>query len=131
LKRIKEKLAENKISLNEKARRSEDESDKKRIADRDAIRAKVKQPDEKVYEITLDNVDKPDLQPVKNEPKAAADPDQDNPDDPADDDTISGKKPAVDPQKSETLNILNDLIDLSKPAKTASADKPSPTPASN
>lgn len=126
LTRIKTKLADNKISLNEKARRAEDAANKERTDKREAARAKRKAPDEKVYEITLDNVDKPDLQPVKNDVKPKPDPDSQNPDGTDDEDPAAAKKPAIDPEKTETLNILNDLIDLSKTAKTASAATPTP-----
>lgn len=128
LARIKKKLADNTISLNEKVRRAEIEADKERNDKRDAARAKRKAPDEKAFEITLDNADKPDLQPVKNETKPPSDSDTDEGDGSDDEDPNASKKPAIDPQKTETLNILNDLIDLSKPPKTAAADKPSPTP---
>ena len=126
LARIKTKLAQNTISLNEKERRAEDAADKDRTDKREAARTKRKAPDEKVYEITLDNVDKPDLQPVKNDVKPHTDPDAQNPDGTDEEDPLASKKPAVDPQRAETLNILNDLIDLSKPAKTASAATPTP-----
>lgn len=126
LTRIKAKLKENTISLNEKGRRAEMQEDKERTDKREAAREKRKAPDEKVYEITLDNVDKPDLQPVKNDVKPdAADADPDSTDD-ASDDPLAGKKPVVDPQKTKSLNILNDLIDLSRPPKTASVEKPAP-----
>jgi hypothetical protein len=38
-----------------------------------------------------------------------------------DDDSTSGKEPAIDPERDESLNILADLVDLSKGPKTASA----------
>jgi carboxyl-terminal processing protease len=124
LARIKQRLADNKLSLNEKARRAEDLANKNRTDEREAARAKRKLPDEKIFEITLDNVSKPELQPVKNDPVKKIDPDS-NSDDDTDDDTLTAKKPAVDPQKTESLNIINDLIDLSShPAKTASVEKP-------
>ncbi|HWB59126.1 MAG TPA: carboxy terminal-processing peptidase [Chthoniobacteraceae bacterium] len=128
LARIKAKLASNTISLNEKERRAEDAADKERNDKRDAARAKIKAPDEKAYEITLDNVDKPDLQPVKNEVKGPTedDPNPTDSDDNSGGDATASKKPVIDPQKAEALNILNDLIDLSKSAKTASAATPTP-----
>jgi len=52
----------------------------------------------------------------------------------ADSDLVAGigggddtKEPAIDPERDETLNILTDLVDLSRGPKTASAnvDKPS------
>jgi len=32
------------------------------------------------------------------------------------------KEPAIDPERDETLNILSDLVDLSRGPKTASAN---------
>jgi len=122
---IKKKIADNTTSLNEKIRRQEIADAKAKTDKRTAERAKLKKPDEKVFEITLDNVDKPDLQPVKNDVKkaAAADPDAAAPDDADDDDVAAKKAPVVDPQKTESLNIVNDLIDLSGAPKTASTVK--------
>jgi hypothetical protein len=85
--------------------------------------------------LTLDSVDKPNLQLImfpgklaaaktkgvspKAAPEAATD---------ADDDVTSGtsddnsKDPVIDPERDETLNILGDLVDLSRGPKTASAN---------
>jgi hypothetical protein len=95
----------------------------------------------RIYRLTLDTVDKPNLQlvmypgklaetkkngvPPKAVPEAASD---------ADSDLVAGigggddtKEPAIDPERDETLNILTDFVDLSRGPKTASAtiDKPS------
>ena len=95
----------------------------------------------RIYRLTLDTVDKPNLQlimypgklaeakksgvPPKAVSEAASD---------ADSDLVAGiggeddtKEPAIDPERDETLNILTDLVDLSRGPKTASAnvDKPS------
>ena len=98
LTRMKEKIAENKISLNEKVRREEMADDKAREDKRIAERAKHPRPDEKDYLITLDNVDKPKLELVNNvtEDRATAD-DSATDDDAADDDDIfpaKAKKPS-------------------------------------
>lgn len=77
---MKEKRAANKISLNEKVRRAELTAEKAKKEKRIAERAKHRQPDQKVFQITLDNVNKPELQLVKNEPKKQADPDADTED---------------------------------------------------
>lgn len=120
---IKKRLADNKISLNEKTRRTELADQKEQKEKRTAERAKRKKPDDKIYQITLDTVSKPDLQLVKNPPKKESDADA-AADDDADEEAVSpGKSPAIDPQKTESLNILNDLIDLSREPKTASAAK--------
>jgi len=118
---IKQKIEENTISLNEKARRAEDAANKAKLEKRTADRAKRKPPEEKAFDITLDNASKPELQPVKNDAEKPVDPDAD--DDTDEEVAAYNKKPVVDPQKNETLNILNDLIDLTNKTKTASADK--------
>ena len=88
--------------------------------------------------LTLDNVDKPNLQPIifpgklaankkggnKVAPEAATDSDSDSPGT-SDDGT---KEPAIDPERDETLNILKVLVYLNHgptPASTTS------TPAAN
>ena len=130
LDRMKQRVAENSISLNEKTRRDEMAADKTRKDEREAVRAKARPSEEKDYLVTLENVDKPELQPVKNEKKdgkkkdGAATPPVDPPD--ADDgedkpEDKEGKTPAVDPVRTETLNILRDFIELSRTPKTASS----------
>lgn len=120
---VKEKRAENKISLNEKARRAELAAEKAKREKRIAERAKHKQPDQKVFKITLDNVDKPELQQVKFDVKKSDDSAANPDDDSWMDDESQGKEPAIDPVRNESLNILNDLIDLSRAPKTASTAK--------
>lgn len=129
LDRIKKRTAENRISLNEKIRRAEIDEDKQRRDARTADRASHKVPDPKVFTVTLDNVNKPELQLASVEEKKAAasenapaTADDANPDDgEADpDETLTRKRPAVDPVRNEALNILADLIDLSRTPKTAS-----------
>ena len=130
LDRMKQRVAENSISLNEKTRRDEMAADKTRKDEREAVRAKARPSEEKDYLVTLENVDKPELQPVKNEKldkkknDGAATPPVDPPD--ADDgedkpEDKEGKTPAVDPVRTETLHILRDFIELSRTPKTASS----------
>jgi len=138
LNRTKQKLADNKISLNEHVRREELAADKAREDARTAERAKEKVPGEKRYEVTLDNVDQPALQLAKDEqpPAAGTKPAAGNKDkkakaadttaaapaeDDADEDAPAAKPEAIDPVRSETLNILGDLIDLSHWQQTADA----------
>jgi carboxyl-terminal processing protease len=139
---IKQRLADNRVSLNEKARRAEIDQDKARTDARNAAREKVKPPEIKTYTITLDNVNKPDLQLVTydkpekdkekdkkgadNKPKdkdAAPTTEVQPPaaDDDADDEEATNKSNRYDAIKTETLNILNDLIDLTRNPKTATA----------
>jgi hypothetical protein len=88
----------------------------------------------RIYRLTLDTVDKPNLQLImfpgklaaakakgvspKVAPEAAADDDSDAIG--SEDDT---KEPAIDPERDEALNILNDFVDLSRGPKTASVTK--------
>lgn len=129
LERIKQRTAENHISLNEKVRRAEMDQDKKRRAVRLADRASHKVPDPKVYTITLDNVNKPELQLASVEEKkaaagenASATADDGTTDDSEVDaeETLIRKRPAVDPVRNEALNILADLVELVHTPKTAS-----------
>jgi carboxyl-terminal processing protease len=132
LDRVKDRLAENKISLNEKVRRAELNEEKSRKDARLADRAKVKPIPQKAFALTLENVNKPELQLVVNEKKDAKTPkpakdetpatntadaavkSADADDDGDDDDDTTAKTDGVDPIKTEALNILNDLIDLQR-----------------
>jgi len=149
---LKKRLAENRVSLNEKARRAEIQEDQERRDSREAAREKVKLPDVKTYVITLDNVKKPELQLVtyeKPEKKSADAKSGDakpgdakaadgkpagaksnaetgaspslNEDAEDDDGEATNRSERFDPIKSETLNILGDLIDLQHNPKTATA----------
>jgi carboxyl-terminal processing protease len=60
--RSKKRIAENKVTLNEKSRRSELDDEKARKEKRDDERAKHKAPEEKVFSVTLDNASKPELE---------------------------------------------------------------------
>jgi len=139
--RLRHKLDENRISLNEDARKKELQDDKVRKETRSKERLARNQEEPRIYRVTLDTVDKPNLQLImypgklaeakknglapKVDPEAASD---------ADTDLIGGdandedtKTPAIDPERDEALNILADLVDLTRGPKTASAnnlDKP-------
>jgi len=136
--RLRHKLDENRISLNEDLRKKELQDDKLRKETRSKDRLARNQEEPQIYRVTLDTVDKPNLQLImypgklaeakkngtapKVDPGAAADTDSDtdliggaN----ADDDT---KTPAIDPERDEALNILADLVELSRGPKTASAN---------
>lgn len=120
---MKKRLAENRLSLNEKTRRAEISDAKERKDKRIAEREKRKMPDQKVYAVTLDNLDKAELQLVKNEKKPApAEPEATPPADgnQDDEDAEDSKTPAIDPVRNESLNILGDLIELSRAPQTAS-----------
>lgn len=120
MKRLREKIAQNTLSLNESARRKELADDKARNEGRDKDRL-ARGPALKVqaYEVTLDDVTKDKLRAVafdrKKDKNAEVDDDEDESKKEGKDTVI-----APDPIRNEALRILMDLIDLSKPAKTAS-----------
>jgi carboxyl-terminal processing protease len=139
--RLRHKMDENRITLNEDARKKELQDDKLRKETRSKERLARNEEEPQIYRVTLDTVDKPNLQLImypgklaeakkngvtpKVDPEAASD---------ADSDLISGadtqdngKEPAIDPERDETLNILTDLVDLSRGPKTASANHQAPT----
>jgi carboxyl-terminal processing protease len=133
--RLRHKMDENRITLNEDARKKELQDDKLRKQMRSKERLARNQEEPRIYRLTLDTVDKPNLQLImypgklaeakkngvspKVDPEAASD---------ADSDLISGggegdsKEPTIDPERDETLNILTDLVDLSRGPKTASTN---------
>src|SRR6184192_3165263 len=134
--RLQQKLKDNRISLNEDSRHKEIQDDKLRKETRAKERLARHEEEPRIYRVTLDTVDKPNLQLImypgklaeakkngiapKVDPESASD---------ADSDLISGgdtqgdgKEPTIDPERDETLNILTDLVDLSRGPKTASAN---------
>jgi carboxyl-terminal processing protease len=135
--RLRRKLDENRISLNEDQRKKELQDDKLRKETRSKERLARNQEEPRIYRVTLDTVDKPNLQLImypgklaeakkngtapKVDPDAASDADTDliAGAGSADDDT---KTPSIDPERDEALNILADLVDLSRGPKTASAN---------
>src|SRR5438876_1609789 len=133
--RLRHRIDENRISLNEDVRKKELADDKLRKETRSKQRLARNQEEPRIYRLTLDTVDKPNLQLImypgklaeakkngvspKVDPEAAPD---------ADTDLTSGgregdsKEPTIDPERDETLNILTDLVDLSRGPKTASTN---------
>ncbi|MEO5721284.1 MAG: carboxy terminal-processing peptidase [Chthoniobacterales bacterium] len=133
MERLRRRLDENKISLNEDVRKSELNEDKLRKEARTKDRLARQDNESKVYRVTLDTVDKPELQLImypgkiaaadkKISPEAAGDAESEA--DSAEGD--GGKDPALDPLRDEALNILADLADLSQGPKTASATTTTP-----
>lgn len=135
MERLRQKLEENRISLNEDVRRKELQEDKLRNETRAKERLARNEEEPRIYRLTLDTVDKPNLQlimypgklasakkngSVKIAPEAALDDDSDLIGDGSDDET---KEPVLDPERDETLNILADLVDLSRGPKTASTNR--------
>ncbi|MGI8480459.1 MAG: carboxy terminal-processing peptidase [Chthoniobacterales bacterium] len=131
MERLRKKLDENRISLNEDARRAELNEDKIRKETRATERLTHQGPEMEIYRLTLDTVDKPDLQMImfpgkmasakkngalKVAPEAAPDAGSDV----LGSTTDETKEPAIDPEREETLNILSDLVSLSRGPTTAS-----------
>ena len=131
MERLRKRLDENRISLNEDVRRAELNEDKLRKETRAKERLARNVEDMHMIRLTLDNVDKPNIQPIlfpgklaankkggnKVAPEAASDSDSDSLG--LDDGT---KEPAIDPERDETLNILGDLVDLNRGPTTASTN---------
>jgi carboxyl-terminal processing protease len=134
--RLRHKIDENRISLNEDARKKETADDKLRKETRSKERLARNQEEPSIYRVTLDTVDKPNLQLImypgklaeakkngtvpKVDSDAAPDADSDLPDSPTGDG--DNKDPQIDPERDEALNILADLVQLSNGPKTASAN---------
>jgi hypothetical protein len=135
MERLRHKLEENRISLNEDGRRKELQEDKVRKETRAKERLARNEEEPRIYRLTLDTVDKPNLQLImypgklasakkngslKVAPEAASDDESDLVGGGADDDET--KEPSIDPERDEGLNILADLVDLSRGPKTASTN---------
>src|SRR5712691_5425018 len=135
--RLRHKIDENRISLNEDTRKKEVAEDKLRKETRSKERLARNQEEPSIYRVTLDTVDKPNLQLIMYPGKLAeakkngvvpkvdseAAPDADSDLIGAGDESDTTKEPAIDPERDETLNILADLVDLSHGPKTASANR--------
>ena len=123
MKRFKERLAQNQLSLNEKVRKEEKAEDEKRKKERDAERKKHPFAEPIAYEVTLDTVDKPELPKVTKKKKPAAEKVAKAKDD-DDDDADEEKAPdAPDPIRHEALNILKDLTGQYLSLRTAKASQ--------
>ena len=117
MRRVREKIVQNSISLNEKARREELVEDKKRKESRDKERqARGPALGVQAYELTLDDLAAPKLRPVafdRKQDKNLFEPDEEE---------ANAKKatPEPDPIRNEALRVMRDFIDLSEQTKTAS-----------
>jgi carboxyl-terminal processing protease len=134
--RLRHKIDENRISLNEDTRKKELAEDKLRKETRSKERLARNQEEPSIYRVTLDTVDKPNLQLImypgklaeakkngtvpKVDSDAAPDADSDLPDATTGDG--DNKDPLIDAERDEALNILADLVQLSNGPKTASAN---------
>src|SRR6266436_6375712 len=133
MERLRQKLDQNRITLNEDSRRKEIQDDKLRKELRTKERLARHEEEPSIYRLTLDTIDKPNLQLIMYpgklaEAKAKAGATKVSPEAAPDDDTDTigvaddTKEPAIDPERDETLNILADLVDLSRGPKTASTN---------
>ena len=118
--RVREKIKENVMSLNEKLRRKELADDKKRKE----LREKERQSrgpalDVQAFELTLDDLSAPKLRPVAFDRKQ-----EKNMLEPSDEDD-DGKKESSEPDaiRNEAIRIMRDLINLGNRTKTASIPK--------
>jgi len=133
---LRKKLDDNRISLNEDVRRHETDEEKLRKETRSKERLARNQEEPSIYRLTLETIDSPKLELIMypgkiaeakskgGGPKVAPEiaPDADDEADP-DSDPANGddtKPAAIDPERDETLNILNDLVQLTNGPKTAS-----------
>ena len=130
--RLRKKLDENRISLNEEVRRAELDEDKIRKEKRAAERLARAGEDTRVYRVTLDTVDSPNLQLIMYPGKMAAAKKGVAPKRPAMPTAETAAtaenadEPRLDPLRDEALNILADVASLSQGPKTASTSAAPP-----
>ncbi len=120
MQRLRERIAQNQLSINEKVRRQELADDKQRREQRKQERlARGPLVNVQAYQLTLDDVrSREKLQPVayerEREKKYADDPEE------AEEAKREGPQPPEpDPIRNETLRIMQDLIGISQEPKTA------------
>jgi carboxyl-terminal processing protease len=134
--RLRQKIDDNRISLNEDVRRHEIDEEKARKADRSKERLARNEEEPSIYRLTLETVNNSKLQLImypgkiaeakmkgdvaKVAPDAAPDSDADDLDSSELDSGDGSKAAAIDPERDETLNILADLVQLTNGPKTAS-----------
>ena len=125
--RVKQRLAENRVSLNIDKRRQELEEETARKERRDTQREKAEDPAYKRFKLTLDTVSKPELELIGTAKKDSANGTKVDVNSPAvsavpredDDDDAEDAEDAVDPIRMEALNILADFVDFARSGKTA------------
>lgn len=132
VKAMNDRLKNNRLSLNEKTRRMEID---KETSDRDKDQEDGKKAEsndhDKIYQLTLADVDKPQLQLLDKTAQASpspstkdgkpkmAKPGEEPPNSDLEEDSNGAEADVYDAQKRETVNILTDLIDLTKSPRTA------------
>jgi hypothetical protein len=138
--RLRKKISDNRISLNEDVRRREVQEEKARKEQRSKERLARHEEEPSIYRLTLESIDNPKLELImypgklaeakatkgdlKTAPEAA--PDSDDLDDSDADQSDDAKPAAIDPERDETLAILSDLVQLSNGPRTASTAKTNP-----
>jgi carboxyl-terminal processing protease len=123
-KELKDRLKSNRLSLNEKVRRDQLDTDnaqkQKEKADEKKMQSQVH---DKRYELTLADVDKPQLKLVEKAPAQKDQKAQDNNSNTSDPNATiedeNGSTLDADAIRRETLNIATDLVDLQKTPRTA------------
>jgi len=119
MKRFREKLDLNQLSLNEKVRKEELAQEKARKEERKKERKLHPVQEPVAYEVTLDTVDKPELPKVTLKKKAAKEKVEKDPDAEDDDADVAA---TPDPIKNEAIKIIQDLttdVQSLRTAKTA------------
>ena len=133
--KMESRIASNKLSLNKAERESEIAADKKRTEDIKKERAERKQTPPVEYSLALSDVDKPKLERINPDKKDKKDKDKavQQKADAANDDAVSddtdadgddfpgatAKTNVIDPIKTESLNILEDMVEQQRHVKLA------------
>ena len=128
IRKLNERLKNNRLSLNEALRRDEMANEAKQREKEEVDRKKAEAEDgAKTFELSLADVDKAQLKLLEKKidsgaaskaGKAKSGRPSDNPAEAALDDEDSANPSDSDPVRRETLNILGDLIDLAKSPRT-------------
>jgi carboxyl-terminal processing protease len=127
IRKLNERLKNNRLSLNEGLRRDEIASETKQKEKEDADRKKAEADDHsKTFELSLSDIDKPQLKLLEKKSDSTASKSNrqrpgrpsDNPAEAALDEDDSPVSNDSDPVRREALNILGDLIDLAKSPRT-------------
>jgi len=135
MERLRKKITDNRISLNEDVRHREVDEQKARKDERSKQRLARAEEEPSIYRLTLETLDNPKLELImypgklaeakkngtvpKVDSAAAPDADSDLPDAATGDG--DNKDPLIDAEHDEALNILADLVQLTNGPKTASA----------
>jgi carboxyl-terminal processing protease len=135
MKRFRERIDLNRLSLNEKARKQELAEEKQRRKERESERKKNPSVEPIAHEVSLDTVDKPELPKATPKKKLAANKKNSRTNftkakavDPDDDEDSADVADFPDPAKKETLHILQDLSTALHDLRTANVSRPE-TPA--